>query len=95
MPRCVFLHPLIKYSLENEFIFMVKVDLKKYIWDESIYFKYKIRILSMTEPLIMSRMRKDVSPAKLHNLSPDKFGKAAWADLSYTPAKLADNVIYR
>ena len=49
----------------------------------------------MTEPLIMSRMRKDVSPTKLHNLSPEKFGKAAWADLSYTPAKLADNVIYR
>ena len=49
----------------------------------------------MTDSLIMSRMRKDVSPTKLHNLSPDKFGKAAWADLSYTPAKLADNVMYR
>ena len=49
----------------------------------------------MMDSLIMSRMRKDKSPAKLNNLSPDKYGKAAWADLSYTPCKLADNVIFR
>jgi flagellar motility protein MotE (MotC chaperone) len=40
-------------------------------------------------------MRKDVSPAKLQNLSPEKYGKAAWADLTYTPSKLADNVMFR
>jgi len=40
-------------------------------------------------------MRKDVSPARLTNLSPDKYGKAAWADMTYTPSKLADNVIFR
>ena len=49
----------------------------------------------MMDSLIMSRMKKDVSPAKLQNLSPDKYGKAAWAELSYTPCKLADNVLYR
>ena len=49
----------------------------------------------MMDSLIMSRMRKDASPAKLNNLSPEKYGKAAWADLSYTPCKLADNVIFR
>jgi hypothetical protein len=49
----------------------------------------------MMDSLIMSRMRKDVSPAKLQNLSPEKYGKAAWADLTYTPSKLADNVMFR
>lgn len=47
------------------------------------------------DSLIMSRMKKDATPTKLHNLSPDKYGKAAWADLSYTPAKLADNILFR
>ena len=28
-------------------------------------------------------------------MSPEKFGKGAYADLSYTPYKLADNVLYR
>ena len=49
----------------------------------------------MADSLIMSRMRKDVSPAHLKNLSPDKYGKAAFAELSYTPAKLVENVMYR
>jgi len=49
----------------------------------------------MMDSLIRSRMRKDVSPARLTNLSPDKYGKAAWADMTYTPSKLADNVIFR
>jgi hypothetical protein len=41
------------------------------------------------DSLIRSRMRKDVTPTKLSNLSPEKYGKAAWADLTYTPSKLA------
>jgi len=49
----------------------------------------------MMDSLIRSRIRKDVSPARLTNLSPDKYGKAAWADMTYTPSKLADNVIFR
>lgn len=47
------------------------------------------------DSLLLSRIKKDVSPAKLTNLSPEKYGKAAWADLTYTPSKLAENVIYR
>ena len=43
----------------------------------------------MMDSLIRSRMRKDVTPTKLNNLSPEKYGKAAWADLTYTPSKLA------
>lgn len=47
------------------------------------------------DSLILSRIKKDVTPTKLTNLSPEKYGKAAWADLTYTPSKLADNIIYR
>jgi len=47
------------------------------------------------DSLLFSRMKKDVSPTKLQNLSPEKYGKAAWADLTYTPSKLADNIMYR
>lgn len=32
---------------------------------------------------------------KLENLSPDKYGKAAFVDLTYTPSKLADNYLYK
>ena len=49
----------------------------------------------MKENLLNSRINKDISPSRLKNLSPDKYGKAAWAELAYTPCKLADNVIYR
>lgn len=31
----------------------------------------------------------------LENLSPEKYGKAAFANLTYTPSKLADNVLYK
>ena len=47
------------------------------------------------DSLLLSRIKKDKSPNKLQNLSPEKYGKAAWADLTYTPSKLADNVLYR
>ena len=42
-----------------------------------------------------SRMSKEGSPTKLENLSPEKFGKAAYASLSYTPSKLVDNPLYK
>lgn len=47
------------------------------------------------DSLLVSRIKKDVSPTKLKNLSPEKYGKAAWADLTYTPSKLADNIMFR
>ena len=35
------------------------------------------------------------SPVKLSNISPEKFGKVAFCDLTYTPSKLADNFLFR
>lgn len=35
------------------------------------------------------------SPIKLSHLSPQKFGKGAFCDLTYTPSKLADNFLFR
>ncbi len=35
------------------------------------------------------------SPVKLDHLSPDKYGKGAFCDLTYTPSKLADNFLFR
>lgn len=32
---------------------------------------------------------------KLDNLSPEKYGKGAFCDLTYTPSKLADNFLFR
>ncbi len=45
--------------------------------------------------LLNSRLSRDQSPTKLENLSPEKFGKGAYASLTYTPSKLADNVLYK
>jgi hypothetical protein len=47
------------------------------------------------ENLLNSRLSRDESPTKLENLSPEKFGKGAYAVLTYTPSKLADNVLFR
>lgn len=47
------------------------------------------------ERLLDSRLSRDQSPTKLDNLSPEKFGKGAYASLTYTPSKLADNVLYK
>jgi hypothetical protein len=47
------------------------------------------------EQLLNSRLSHDASPTKLQNLSPDKFGKSAYAGLTYTPSKLADNVLFK
>ena len=34
-------------------------------------------------------------PEKLTGLSPEKYGKAAYIDLSFTPSQLNENVLYR
>jgi hypothetical protein len=47
------------------------------------------------ENLLNSRLSRDASPSKLENLSPNKFGKAAFASLTFTPSKLVDNVLYK
>ena len=45
---------------------------------------------------MLTSMREDRSPIRLKNLSPEKYGKAAYDDnRTYTPSKLADNILYR
>jgi hypothetical protein len=47
------------------------------------------------DKLLDSRKRKDESHTKLGSISPEKYGKGAFCDLTYTPSKLADNVLFR
>lgn len=47
------------------------------------------------DQLLLSRLDKDEEVTRLDNLSPDKFGRGAFARLSYTPSKLANNVLYK
>lgn len=35
------------------------------------------------------------SPTRLYNLSPEKYGKTAFRELSYTPEKLNENFLYK
>ena len=46
------------------------------------------------ESLLASRKISE-EPSKLEGLSPEKYGKAAFSTLTYTPSKLADNVLYK
>jgi hypothetical protein len=47
------------------------------------------------EKMLFSRRQKEETHEKLGNISPEKYGKGAYCDLTYTPSKLADNVLYR
>ena len=47
------------------------------------------------EQLINSRLNQKEPSQPLQNLSPEKFGKGAYANLTYTPSKLANNVLYK
>ena len=47
------------------------------------------------DKLLDSRRKKEDSPEKLANISPEKYGKGAYCDLTYTPSKLADNFMFR
>ena len=42
-----------------------------------------------------SRKLEEETTEKLENLSPAKYGKAAYVNLTYTPSKLKENVLYR
>ncbi|CAM6001298.1 unnamed protein product [Sphagnum balticum] len=46
------------------------------------------------ERLLVSRRGTDETE-RLENLSPEKYGKGAYCELTYTPSKLADNVLFR
>lgn len=46
----------------------------------------------------MSTASKDPhssSPTRLKNLSPEKYGRTAFRELSYTPEKLTENFLYK
>lgn len=46
----------------------------------------------------MSTASKDPpssSPTKLKNLSPEKYGRTAFRELTYTPEKLTENFLYK
>lgn len=47
------------------------------------------------DQLLNSRLSRDPSPTKLDNLSPEKYGKGAYASLTFTPSKLVDNILYK
>lgn len=42
-----------------------------------------------------SRLQGAETAHKLEGLSPDRFGRSAYASLSYTPSKLAGNVLFK
>jgi len=44
---------------------------------------------------MISRINKAEEATNLDNLSPEKFGRSAYARLSYTPSKLAGTVLYK
>ena len=44
------------------------------------------------EKLLFGKKQKS---EKLGNISPEKYGKGAYSELTYTPSKLADNVLFR
>lgn len=47
------------------------------------------------EKLLFSRKVKEETTERMGNISPEKYGKGAYCDLTYTPSKLADNVLFR
>ena len=47
------------------------------------------------DKLLFGKKQKTEQQQKLGNISPEKYGKGAYADLTYTPSKLADNVLFR
>ena len=47
------------------------------------------------DKLLDSRRSRDEHPERLGSISPEKYGKSAYCDLTYTPSKLADNVLFR
>ena len=47
------------------------------------------------EKLLFSRRKKQEAQEKLGSISPEKYGKGAFCELTYTHSKLADNVLFR
>lgn len=47
------------------------------------------------DKLLDSRRQRDEPQERLGTISPEKYGKGAFCDLTYTPSKLADNILFR
>ena len=47
------------------------------------------------DKLLDSRRSRAEAPEKIGDISPEKYGKGAYCDLTFTPSKLADNVLFR
>lgn len=47
------------------------------------------------QKLLLSRKQKEEPPEYLDKLQPEKYGKGAYCELSYTPSKLADHILYK
>ena len=41
------------------------------------------------------KVKEEDATERVPNHSPDKYGKGAYYELTYTPSKLADHVLYR
>lgn len=54
-----------------------------------------VMLIITMDHLLNSRIEHPESPLHLDGLSPEKFGRGAYANLSYTPSKLAGNVLFR
>jgi hypothetical protein len=45
--------------------------------------------------MLFSRRQKEEAAEKIESLSPEKYGKGAFLDLTFTPSKLSEHVLYR
>jgi hypothetical protein len=45
--------------------------------------------------MLFSRRQKEETSEKLERLSPDKYGRGAYLNLTFTPSKLSEHVLYR
>lgn len=50
---------------------------------------------SVMDNLLQSRLHGAEAAQRLEGLSPERFGRGAYASLSYTPSKLAGNVLFK
>ena len=48
----------------------------------------------MAEKILSAKRLKEKN-VKLATLSPDKYGKGAFCELTFTPSKLSENIIFR
>jgi hypothetical protein len=45
--------------------------------------------------MLFSRRQKEETVEQIESISPEKYGKGAFLDLTFTPSKLSEHVLYR